>query len=536
MAAEHGAVIEDEGVIDLLVQHRLLTVMLVLALGGLFGQIRFGPLRFGAAGALFMGLVIGALDPRLGQDLGLLKSLGVVLFCYTVGLAAGGTFLSDLRRQWALMVAAIAGLAVMAGVGIGLGGLLGLTPAHLAGAYAGVLTSPAIDAAIAATAGSGDTLVGYALSYPTGVVVALVVVALVGGRRWPARRDTPSLAEAGLTARSVRVERESTIAAIPGWTAEEVKLSFLERQGAMRVLRPGDVLHAGDRVLVVGNPDNIARAAEHLGHVSSSDPLTADRREVDFRRFLLSNPDLVGRTIGELNVTGRLRGIVTRVRRGDLDLLARDDLVLQPGDRVLAVVPREGMDEAADFFGDSERRVSQVDALTLGLGAALGLLAGVVVVPLPGGLQFGLGAAAGPLVVGMVLGALHRTGPFRWDLPHHANATLRQVGLMLFLAAVGLASGPAMLAQALTPAGAGVVVWSVVTLLVGGGVLLGAARLLDLSAQRATGAYAGFVGQPAILAYANTLRNDERIESAYGALFALGTIVKILLVQVLALV
>lgn len=521
--------------IDLLVQNRLLTLMLVLALGGLFGQIRFGPLRFGAAGALFMGLVIGALDPPLGQDLALVKTLGVVLFCYTVGLSAGGTFLSDLRRQWTLMVAAVAGLGIVALVGVWLGAVLGLTPAHLAGAYAGVLTSPAIDAALGATQGSTDTLVGYAVAYPTGVVVAMVVVALVGGRRWPARKDTPSLAEAGLTARSVRVERDTAIADVPGWTTEDVKLSFLQREGRMRVLRPTDVLCAGDRVLVVGNEDNIARAASHLGHVSSSDPLTADRREVDFRRFLVSNPDLVGRTIGELNVSGLLHGIVTRVRRGDLDMLARDDLVLQPGDRVLAVVPRESLDDAADFFGDSERRVSQVDALTLGLGAALGLAAGVVVVPLPGGLQFGLGAAAGPLVVGMVLGALHRTGPFRWDLPHAANATLRQVGLMVFLAAVGLASGPALVAQALTPTGLSLVVVSTVSLLVGAMVLLGAARLLDLSAQRATGAFAGFVGQPAILAYANTLRNDERIDSAYGALFALGTVAKILVVQWVAL-
>ena len=78
----------------------LLTLMIVLALGGLFGQIPFGPIRFGAAGALFMGLVIGALDPRFGEGLGLVKSLGVVLFCYTVGLVAGTTFRSDLRRQW----------------------------------------------------------------------------------------------------------------------------------------------------------------------------------------------------------------------------------------------------------------------------------------------------------------------------------------------------------------------------------------------------------------------------------------------------
>ncbi|MFZ2480043.1 MAG: transporter, partial [Propioniciclava sp.] len=120
----------------------LLTLMIVLALGGLFGQIPFGPIRFGAAGALFMGLVIGALDPRFGEGLGLVKSLGVVLFCYTVGLVAGTTFRSDLRRQWGLMVAGVLGLAAMAGAGVLLASGLGLTRNVVAGAYAGVLTSP----------------------------------------------------------------------------------------------------------------------------------------------------------------------------------------------------------------------------------------------------------------------------------------------------------------------------------------------------------------------------------------------------------
>lgn len=520
--------------LDFLATHQLLTILVVLAAGALLGQVRFGPLRFGAAGALFMGLVVGSLDPRLGEGLGMIKGFGVVLFCYTVGLAAGSTFLSDLRRQWSLMVAGIVGLVVMAGTGIGLGRWWGLTNAHVAGLFAGVLTSPAIDAATSATHGAGDTLVGYALSYPVGVVVALVVVSMVATRRWPATRDNTSMAEAGLTAVSTVVDHATTIRRTPGFSDDQIRMSYLLRDGQMRVATPDDDLDVGDEVLVVGAPDAVARAVDHLGHVSDR-TLTDERTEVDFRRFLVSNPALVGRTLGSIDVRGRTSGKVTRVRRGDLDMLAHDDIVLQPGDRVLCVVPANRLSDAADLFGDSEARVSQVDALSLGLGAALGLALGALMVALPGGLRFELGTAAGPLVMGMVLGSVHRTGPIRWDLPHATNAILRQLGLMIFLACVGLASGPAFLSQAASLTGLAVIAVSAITLVLGALVVLGSARLMGLSAQRATGAFSGFVGQPAILGYANSLVNDERVESAYGALFDLGTIVKILLVQVIAL-
>ena len=504
---------------DFLATHQLLTILIVLASGALLGQIKFGPLRFGAAGALFMGLVVGALDPRFGQNLGMTKGLGVVLFCYTVGLAAGSTFLSDLKRQWSLMLAGVVGLAVMAVAGLGLGRLFGLTPAHVAGLYAGVLTSPAIDAASTATHGAGNTLVGYALSYPVGVVVGLIMVAFIAKRRWPAAKDNTSMAEAGLTSVSTVVDRETSIRETPGFNDDQIRMSYLLRDGEMRLAAP----------------DDVDRAVKHLGHVSER-TLTNERREIDFRRFLVSNPALVGHTLGSIDVRGRTSGKVTRVRRGDLDMLARDDIVLQPGDRVLCVVPAHRLSDAADFFGDSEARVSQVDALSLGLGAALGLLLGALMVALPGGLQFELGTAAGPLVMGMILGSIHRTGPLRWQLPHATNAILRQLGLMIFLACVGLASGPAFLSQAASWTGLAVIGVSAVTLVLGGAIVIVAAWFMKLSAQRATGAFAGFVGQPAILSYANSLVNDERIESAYGALFALGTIVKILLVQVIVLV
>lgn len=518
--------------VDVLASTPLLTMMLVVALGTLVGAIPFGPLRFGPAGALFVGLGVGALDPRLGEGLGLLQTLGLALFVYTVGLTAGNTFFRDLRRQLPLMGGAGLVLAAMTGVAMLLGGALGLAPALTAGTFAGALTStPALATAIDRTGGQ-EPAVGYSLAYPVGVVVTILLVAALLARPWTARRDPDPVAGQGLVDISVEVERPSLLADVPGLQEGQLRLSYLAREGATRVVQPGERLEVGDRVVMVGPEQAVDRARDHLGR-RVDEHLAHDRRDVDHRRFVVSDPRVAGRTVGELDVPGRFDGVVTRVRRGDLDLLASEDFVLELGDRVRVIVPRGRLGEVSALFGDSERRVSEVDALTLGIGLAAGLALGLVTLPLPGGLDFALGSAAGPLVVGIVLGRLERTGPLVWGVPLAANLTIRQLGLLLFLGATGLVSGQAFAAQALTWTGLQVVAAATVITLVSGVLFVGVARLAGVSTERAAGGLAGFVGQPAILAYAKGRVTDERVEAGYAALFALGLILKILLVQVI---
>ncbi len=518
---------------ELLVANPLLSIMLVLALGAAVGQIPFGPLRFGAAGALFVGLGVGALDPEIGTGLGLVQTLGLTLFVYTVGIAAGSTFFADLRRQLPLMGLGIGVLAVITAVAVGVGAALGLNPAHIAGVFAGALTStPALAAATDAT-GSPDAAVGYSIGYPIGVTLAIIAVAAVVARSWPGGRDTASLSSASIETATSRVQRETRVCEVPGHQQGRVVLSSLRRDGRTTVVSPQDVLLPGDDVVVTGADPDLQAAVAHLGHPLDT-KIHHDHTTAALRPFLVSNPDLIGRTVSELDFGRRFQGAVLQVRRGDLQMLASDDLVLQPGDRVLAVVPRESLDEVDDFVGNSERRISEVDSLAAGIGVSAGLLLGTVAVPLPGGIEFALGSAAGPLVVGMVLGGLHRTGPLIWDLPLAANLTIRQLGLLLFLATVGLASGPAFASEALTFTGLSLGVVAMTVTLVAATLFLGGARWLGLSAPRGAGGFAGFIGQPAILAYATGKVNDERIEAGYAALFALAIIVKILAVQVIA--
>ena len=517
--------------LDVLADTPLLTIMIVLAIGTLVGMIPFGPVRFGPAGALFVGLGVGGLDPRLGEGLGLVQTLGLALFVYTVGVAAGAGFFRDLRRQLPLMAGGVLVLAVVAGVAVAGARVLGLSPALAAGSYAGALTSTPALAAAAEQAGSQDPAVGYAISYPVGVVVTILVVAWVLTRTWAAPRDRDPAAGEGLVDISIEVTRPGPLGAVPGSRDGTVRFSFLRRDGRTRVVGDDEHLLVGDRVVVVGPEEGVRRAADHLGR-RVDEHLAHDRREVDYRRFLVSRPAVAGRTVGELDFPARFEGVVTRVRRGDLDLLASDDLTLELGDRVRVVVPRGRLRDVGAFLGDSERRVSEVDAFSLGVGLALGLVVGLVSLPLPGGVTLALGSAAGPLVVGMVLGRLERTGPLVWGLPRPANLTIRQLGLLLFLGATGLSAGQAFTSQAFTLLGLRTAVLAAAVVGTGALLMVLVGRTVGVSPARAAGGLAGFVGQPAILAYANGRSTDERIDAGYAALFALGIIVKIVLVQV----
>ncbi len=518
--------------LDVLAQSPLLTIFLVVAIGTAFGAIPFGPLRFGSAGALFVGLSLGAVDPRFGEGLALVQTLGLALFVYTVGLAAGNTFFRDLRRQLPLMAASVFAIVVAGGAAIGFGKLIGLGGALTAGTFAGALTSTPALAAATSAAGTSEPAVGYSLGYPIGVTIAILAVSVVVNRSWPAHRDAQPAASRGLDACTALVNSRTRFEDVPGFADQSVLISYLARDGRTRVVTPGEELLPGDLVVVVGPLERVNEAVAHLGE-RVTEHLADDRTSVDFQRFVVSSRKVAGRSIAELDIPGRFGGVITRVRRGDLDLLARDDLTLNLGDRVLAVVPSDELKSVSKFFGDSERRVSEIDALTVGIGMVLGLGVGLITIPLPGGVDFSLGPAAGPLLVGMILGALERSGPIVWGMPAAANRTIRQLGLLLFLAAVGLSSGQDFASQAFTLVGLQVVIASILIVIVATTILLLTARRIGVSAQRASGALAGLIGQPAVLAYADSRVADERVESGYAAIFALGIIVKILLVQLI---
>ena len=511
----------------------LLALFVVVALGAAIGAIRIGPLRFGAAGALFVGLTVSALHPEVvSTHMSIVQPMGLAFFVYCVGISAGATFFQDLRKQTNLLALTTVVCVVGALIALVGGRLLGLSSGLTSGLFTGALTAaPALDTATRLT-GDPNAAVGYAFGYPVGVIGGILIVTITVTRKWVGPKDTPSLAGSSLEAVSIHVSKHINTRDIDAWRDQRVRLSYLRRDGRTRVTAPGEDLLPGDHVVMVGDPASIKEAAPLVGEVLDHN-LEDDRSDLAFERIVVSNPDVAGRSVSELNVTKRFGAVITRVRRGDLDLLARDDLDLQLGDHVAVVVPTDELDDIAEWLGDSERRVAEVDGMAFGIGLVLGLLLGIVSFPLPGGQGFQLGAAAGPLIVGMLLGALRRTGPLVWTLPAAANLTIRQIGLMLFLAALGLNAGPQFASLLGSPEGWRAALLAAVMVVVCCVIQALGAKFIGLSSARAAGGIAGFLGQPAVLQAADARVTDERIEAAYATLFAFAIIVKILLLPLI---
>lgn len=518
-------------VIQTLADNLLLTLFLVMAAGAAIGAIPFGPLKFGAAGALFVGLAVGAVVPMDSEHLTIFQDLGLGLFVYLVGLEAGETFFKEFREQLGLMMASVVAVTLGAVAAVAMGGLLGLVQDVSVGVFAGALTSTPSLALAQEQSGSATPAVGYSLGYPTGVAVAIILVALVIAREWGARNDQVNPEDLELSQIRVKVEHMITQDELDERLGTQVRLATVQRGGGTWVVEPGAPLRTGDVVTLWATRAALPAAVELMGHEVPRRRLID--RKVTVRRFTVSNRDIAGSSIGALPLYGDFRARIARVQRADDDILATSDTYLEMGDVVEVVLPVRRFDDVETFFGNSVRTVSELDSVAAAGGLALGFLAALLVVPLPGGSSFALGAAAGPLLVGMVLGAVRRTGVTAWQLPRQANFTLRKFGLMLFLAAVGLASGPAFAATAFTLTGLQAVLLAVVVSIAGCGSFLLISKLMGQSPARAVGGVSGLLGQPAVLQYALGRSTDGRIMTGYATTFAVALLYKIIIVPFL---
>jgi putative transport protein len=537
-----------ESLVDLLARNPLLLLSLVVALGVPLGRVAVRGSRLGVAAILFVGLGAGAVDPRLELP-EVVYMLGLVIFVYAVGLQSGRAFLASLRREGPRAMLLAAGAAALAALLAVLAGrLLGMDRGSAAGLFAGALTNtPALAGAIETLKLAGDAgalhrpVVAYSIAYPMGVLGVVLAVRLAGRvLRIDPAEERRRLAGMGAENEPLEVTTIAVSNDMGPLTLEEllrglrwnVIFGRIRRGDRLLLAAPEERLRPGDLVTAVGAAAELARVTERLGR-TADERIDLDRSEFDLRRIFVSNPEVAGIPLGELDVARRLGAVVTRVRRGDVDLLPDPRMRLEIGDRVRVLAPVRRLPEVTAWFGDSYRAASEVDILTFGLGLALGLLAGIVPIPLGGGARFTLGFAGGPFLVALVLGTVERTGRVVWTLPFSAGVALRQVGLILFLAGIGTRAGAGFGPTIASPAGiAFFAAGAIITFATASAALLVGHRLLRVPMPVLTGMVAGIHTQPAVLGWATEQTRSDAPNLGYAAVYPVATLAKILLVQV----
>lgn len=513
---------------------------LLIGVGMLFGHMKFKGISLGAAAVLFVAIGISAWGQAYGYEVRVphvVGTIGLCLFAFAIGNNSGPSFFENIKKAVGPMIGMV-GVFIAAGATAFAVGkfVFDMDIALIAGTFSGAVTNtPALSAAGDASGNAPLATVGYAIAYLFGVI-GMMIAAAIAIKNSGADTDKPE----PITHETMRVDRDDRprLGEILGLIKKPVEVSRLRRgeTGPIWIPTKNEVLEKDDLITFVGTVEQLAELEHLVGH-RSSHSLRADRRFLDFRRITVSEPKIAGKTVAELDVelTEKYGATCSRVRRGDTDMLAIPDLMLEMGDRVRVIGPTSNMKAISKFFGDSAKGLTDINPVALGLGLALGIFVGELKFPLPGGMEFGIGAAAGSLLVGLIFGRIGRIGNQVTALPNTTCSVLSELGLLLFLAQAGTNAG-GQIANAFT-SGTWIqilVLGMLITTVMAVGLYVVMRKLFKMGGTQLSGVLGGAQTQPAVLAFANGRTNsDPRVALGYALVYPVAMIGKILVATIL---
>jgi putative transport protein len=520
---------------DIIGAQPILAVFLAIGAGYLVGQINIGGFSLGVGAVLFVGLFIGAFAPK-AQIIGPIGLTGLIMFLYGIGILYGRQFFEGMSGAAGRKYNALALIAVAAGLlaALGLGDAFGIKAGHTLGVFAGSLTStPTLQAALDVMKNS-EPSIGYSIAYPFGVIGPILCIYFMTRAvrpKFPPEAQRFHMGEVTLGADHAGRAFDDLAKNLPSG----VQVTMV-RKGHQNVIPSADlVLASGDGVLIVA--ENEGALAEATGRLGRLEPgrIVKDRSALDYIRVFVGRANLVGIPLARLPMPAGFPFHLLHVRRNDTDLVPSPGLMLEFGDRVGVLMPPDRREEIRRHFGDTVKATAEFSYVSLGLGMVLGILLGLIPIPIPGLGTVTLGIGGGPLIVALVLGKLRRTGPLLWVMPLPANIVLRNFGLALFLAAVGINAGQPFVRTVSEGGFTMLLIGAAVLLATVLIVLLAGHYLLKIPYDDLVGVASGATGNPAILVYSTRMAPTERPDVGYAMIFPSMTIVKVIAVQIVGL-
>ncbi|MBG7629029.1 MAG: transporter [Bacteroidetes bacterium] len=516
-------------------------LFLIIAIGFIIGRIKIKGISLDVSAVIFVALVFGHYGVVVPKDF---QNLGLVLFIFTIGIQAGPSFFESFKKNGRELAILASILIITAGIITFLiFHFFGVDKNLVIGLLNGALTStPGLAAAIDAT-GSPLASIGYGIGYPFGVIgVILFVSFLPNFMRVKVKDEVKKYKEEVATnfpeisKKHFIVENENVIEKSFG----ELNIRFMTKAVISRIMKnniamapdPEIILQKGDIVKAVGSIEALERVKLLIGsEVDNEIPLDAN---YDVRSILVTNKDVVKKTLGQLNILDTYHATITRIRRSGINISPSPSSTLQFGDKLIVVCHKDNMKDVSRIFGDDTSKLSSTDFLPIATGILLGILVGKLSLNF-GDFSFSLGLTGGVLMVALILGRTGKTGPILWTMTGASNQLLRQFGLLFFLAAVGTSAGASLVETfqeyGLELFGYGILITLVpmiITTLIGH-------YILNLNILTLLGTLTGSMTSTPGLAAVDNMVDADASSVAYATVYPIAMVLLIIVVQILSL-
>ena len=541
------------------VAHSVMILSLVISLGLLLGKIKVANISLGLTWVLFVGITFGYFCFNLDEHLlHFLKEFGLILFVYSLGLQVGPSFFSSFGKGGLrLNMLAISTIAISIVVTVILFYTTGTPITTMAGILSGAVTNtPGLGAAQQANSdlnGIDDPSIAasYAAAYPVGVIGAILIFLLLkyilcihtGKEEEAAKRGLGATEELTVRPFSVCVKNEQivgrTVRQIAEISQRDFVISRMLVDGAASptdVINGSTVLNLNDKLLITAAPRDIEAIIACLGEPTTVDWEKCDKGHIS-RRILITRPEINGKTLAQLRIRSLFGANITHDYRSGVELVASPHLQLQMGDKVTVVGSELAISHTEKRLGNSIKRLNIPNLIPIFLGIALGCLVANIPFYLPGiQTPLKLGLTGGPLVVAILIGFL---GPKFHLITYNtisSNLMIREIGLCIFLACVGLGTGKEFIdtvfnGNGLAMVGYGAII-TMLPLLIGG--LIGR-YAFHLNYYTLIGVLAGANTNPPALRYANDLTASDSPAVAYSTVYPFAMFLRIITIQILIL-
>ena len=538
------------------------SVLALVAVVGLWlGNIKIRGVGFWIGGVLFGGIFVGHFADQLGWVLSadmlhFIQEFGLILFVYTIGIQVGPGFFASLRVSGLRLNLFAFGIVVMGGLVTAILHKLFAIPLPVVlGIFSGAVTNtPALGAGqqilrdLGIPADVVDQMgMSYAMAYPFGICGILLSMWLVRvlfrvnvEQEAKEHESTLTNGHALIKTINIRVENPNlnnmAIQDVPILNSATIICSRLKRDETLMVPSPDTLIQHGDLLHLVGQPADLNNARLVIGQEVDTS-LSTRGTDMRVERVVVTNEKVLGKKIRDLQVKERYDVVISRLNRAGVELVASQDASLQFGDILNLVGRPSSIDAVADMVGNAQQKLQQVQMLPVFIGVGLGVMLGSIPLYVPGfPVALKLGLAGGPLIMALILGRIGSIGKLYWFMPPSANLALRELGIVLFLAVVGLKSGGDFVdtlvnGEGMSWVGYGIFITAIPLITVG----LLARMFAKMNYLTLCGMLAGSMTDPPALAFANNLHATSGAAAlSYATVYPLVMFLRIITPQLLA--